>query len=37
MSYIVNNIKDILELQKNLDYQLSMKGGAKNILNFKNI
>jgi len=35
MSYIVNNIKDILELQKNLDYQLSMKGGAKNILNFK--
>ena len=35
MSYIVNNIKDILELQKTLDYQLSMKGGAKNILNFK--
>jgi hypothetical protein len=35
MSYIVDNIQDILILQKKLDYELSMKGGAKNILNFK--
>ena len=35
MSYIINNVKDILILQKKLDYELSMKGGAKNILNFK--
>ena len=35
MSDVINNINEILFLHKQLNYELSMKGGSKDILNFK--